>query len=465
MKPSDDKHASRPIGAPGALSIAVDDVETRRFVLEAASWTPRVIVGRAVAAVLVLGLATGLTRSPLMQAPPSLGWAVAAATGALAALAFLALGPREVAEVHVDGAARSVRVRTRGAHGRLDDAMVCELGDRRATLCLTGGLLASRPPYRALGCSLSWRHPNVPGWTRTPTFVVAGLDRRDELRAFADVLARCLGLRVAVERDTLDELRLAIGHVGKEPPTPPSRGSGYREGPVHARLDLTRAAGFEPPATWVPLPPTGSGELRESLQSHADGLDVALIPSGGLPGRVRGLAVATLALGAAGALGGYVRDGDVLRGLGHGVAAAAAIAAFLSVSASFGAFIEVLVGSAIAVFRGLHGVAGTPRDGRWSRAARRWRIRGHVLEVRGWLFERRYVHEDVETVVVVARERRHRARALGAWREVGVAVRGRFVRLARSREVEGADAGVTPTLDALAITVARALDVPIRSTS
>lgn len=113
-------------------------------------------------------------------------------------------------------------------------------------------LWEAREPVGSRGMERSVTASNL----RTPRFSVAGLDRREEVRAFGEHLARRLDLRIEHDEDTVHALSVTIGHAGRAPSPREARvaeSKGYRDRIESRTLDLSRPfdlprrASFEAP--------------------------------------------------------------------------------------------------------------------------------------------------------------------------------------------------------------------------
>ncbi len=169
--------------------------------------------------------------------------------------------------------------------------------------------------------------------------------------------------------------------------------------------------------------------------------------------------------GACAAVGGVFggAGGALLAGLAIGGAVPLVLfglmgAAYLCVSITATTFCASLS----TLERFLRGFAPVRPGSPFALRARRWSLRGRALLAQGDLRRRVVTSEDARAVVVWERSRTGDSpHQTLRWRELWL--RGNdWVRLARSVE-QPANPLATPTLDALAVEVARSLDVPIRS--
>jgi hypothetical protein len=445
------------------LRIVEDDAPSRRLVLQAPPLRTRDRLRRAVATTLAAASAASAALPlALLSSPYHLLWSTP--LGLVAAWWLMGIHAFETLEVGVDGRTRAIWVRRRERFWWIVRHVDVALDDPSVSLRVVSGLVPREGPHRPeIGLALSMGRLGETFDLLAPTFTVERVDRRDEALALIDLLTTRLGLRRRTESETLARQSTLIAHSGDEPASEALRFGGYRQGAVDPEARWDRSPSFEEPARGTPpLSPSGSTELRETVRREGDAWVVEA---------PRVSAVKWSALGAAGLLsaalvlvhlyGGFRLPLYVAIPLGLLAGAIGAVGG--------GAAIGVMVtlgGLAVLAFleRALGGFEGLPLT--TVDTPRRVRIAKDGLELEG-LFGRRAIRRNTAWVVLV----RPASRSTGGgrytparsyyWNELWLHDSRRWRRLARTRESSQMGTA-TPDLDALAVEVARALDVPLR---
>lgn len=445
------------------LRVVEDDPESRQLVLRAAPWTALDIARRLGLTALLLGCVAGSVVGVAHLSPGGIGLAVLLTY--LASI-FARLIVEEVAELVLDGASRSLRVRRRGRH----IWRTIEVGHRLeddALLRLRAGLVANHGFRRPeLGIDLhEGRRDGGPLRLLAPTFAVEGIDRRDEARALAETIARRLGLGLAVEQD--DALLYQARISSRDPP--PAELTGYRQLPRTAGLARDARPSFEPPRD---PPALDLAAAAADLQLHLvrdDRGELVAAPRS-IPWKrwsllsLKVLLVFTIG----GAAVAWLADADPLVGAILGLLAPV-------LGALCGLAILALAVLLLAAFKLLHdlvlGLLASERDSkpRWYNTLplARWRLGAGVLS--GPLGPLVWRRDDVLAVVVVDHWERPRSTSPPdeRLRRTSLCIRSRrgWVRLARTAVRQDDPTNrreVPPSVVALALEVARTLDVPLR---
>ncbi len=440
------------------LRIATDDTAQKRLVLRAPPWGLAEYARRIAATALSIAVIAAGASGAMALHTPILGLMVVPVVVAIVSWS-ISRPAWQTAEVVIDGNHRTIRITTRGRNSWLSGGELVSLGDEDRVLRICAGLVAAEWLRRPeIGIELwAGSYDQRPMRRLTPTFAIAGVTRRDEARAFVEAIARRMGLRVHVERDDLVELQLTVSHRGQEPPPVGRAGSAYRTAAVEAGIDLSRAPSFEQPSVTIAKLPASvdGGELRARVRREEAAIRVERLASRQawrVPPTVRWVAGIT----GVGALSGSILGGlagSPFTGAVIGAVVPLTFAAMVAIAAltvSLGALLLVLLMSGVE--RALRGFVRTHPGGLLALRARRWSLDGSTLVVEGLARRKRYARGDAHAVVLC--DRTH-------WREIWLSA-DEWVLLARS---EDSTAPSTPVLDALAVEVARTLDVPIRSAS
>lgn len=451
------------------LRVVEDDPENRRLVLRAPPWTALDIARRVVLTALLLGCFAGAVAG-VAYLPSGLGFGLAVILTYVAWI-FSRLVVEQVAEIVLDGASRSLRVRRRGRHiwrtsevgGRLDDD---------ALLRLRAGLVAGHGFRRLeLGFDLhEGRHDGGSQQRLAPTFSIEGIDRRDEARAFAEAVAHRLGLGLGVEQD--DALMYQVRISSRlSPPPAVERAAGYRQLPRAAKLARDALPSFEPPRDPPALAlAAAAAELQLHLVRAETGELVAAPASVPIRWKRWSLLFVTiqLALSIVGAAVAWSVEEDpvagALLGLGIPVLGALWVVVMLALAVLWIAAFQLL-------YDVLLGLLASERDTkpRWFNTLplARWRLGDGALY--GPLRRLVWRRGDVLAFVVVDhwRPRRRTSAPEDCFRYTALCVRTcrGWLRLASTREVGDNPLNrreVPTSVIALALELARTLDVPLR---
>jgi hypothetical protein len=380
--------------------------------------------------------------------------------GAVVALMILALPREEIAELHV-AADGTVHVRERGRFSWLRGERVL-----RAPLRFTAGLAPDRHvPEHGLALAAAEGEAIY--------FTVAGIDRRDEARKLAHLLATRLRCGIAVVQDDVFRFVADLG-ADLPPPITDARGGAYRAAPsVAASIDTTRRPSFEAPETMPPRFVLGaSSELRDTVSvfdpddgrfgaTMAKG-DPILTPENRRAARRWALIITTSTLGcgiAGAAIGSAV--GDALGGAGIGVTAGVVMPlGVLLAGTATGVAVAGMQGILWLAWNTARGPERIAPNAHLAAKPREWFLdaRAGALELHGRAFSRRWRAKNATVVAIVADES---GRELALYLKVG----WRWARLLRSRWLPSHDRPMierAPALASIATEIARALDVPIR---
>jgi len=178
---------------------------------------------------------------------------------------LLAIVPSELAELEIDGPGRLLRVRTRG--------VMCWFSRREehtleTVWTIEGGLVPERGGLaeHGLAITIGERSADPSASSANPRFsmTVAGIDRRDEVRQLAEVVAARLACGLDV---VADDLRLFCARLvaGDTPAVAP--GSDYRGAAQlsERNLALARAPGFEEPREPPPNPTATRSDVADTV--------------------------------------------------------------------------------------------------------------------------------------------------------------------------------------------------------
>jgi hypothetical protein len=395
----------------------IEVTPSERIVMRAPPWSGVERAWRELAAVSALGtlgvvVAIALGWTPIARH----GAAVAAAAASITAL--LSRRARcETAEIGVDAATRTLWVTRRGCFGWFPGRAVIAFAGDQPALRVVGGFV-----HTALWLEL-WASTRSSGRFRRlgPRFMVAGVDREDERRDLVAMVARCLGLRMMIERDHGGVYQVLLSSIGVEPPPPVRVARGYREPPVAIAPTFDRPPAFEAPADVPPLrETTASAELFETVRREGD----AWIVETPRPSRRARLL--------------WVSFGVVTHAL---VIVFAGVAQWRCVQAEADDWPSFLVLAGVAGYLTLL----------WKRGAVepvRWRLLRDRLELAGIDPLRR---GDAKLVAIEL----FQARGQAAWL-LSVHAHGECYKLAETRGPRGT------ALESLAVEIARALDAPLR---
>ncbi|MBA3549392.1 MAG: hypothetical protein H0T76_23200 [Nannocystis sp.] len=456
------------------LRLVEDDPERQRLLLRARPWALAELLRRVVVTALVLALLAVAVRLTWSGLPVVLLLALELCTLGAAWL-ILRLSSEETAELLVDGPAGLVRARLRGRHIwsgrtlqlrfegpdrllRLYAGMVAGHGFRRLELglCLEEGSFGVEP-LRGFG----------------PGFSIEGIDRRDEVEALAEALARRLGVGLTVEVDDAVAYQVRLSRRSSPPPALVQETRGYRDAPRLPGLPRDRAPGFEEPRSLPPALDTRdlALEFREQIVRTSDGRLAMETPGmmlaqawptiSRIAGAVLGVALVGVAvawrMGDTPWTGIFVSLAGVLFTI---IYVLTLVAVFTAICATASALCYVIVVTLARVV--------DPRP-RWFNTLplRRWRLAtgalaGHAL--RGF----RWQSGEVRAVVLVERERKETSRVrlkIYRWCELHLRTRLGWVRLAQTPEQQAPPTQrleLPPAIVALAVEVARELDAPVR---
>lgn len=260
-----------------ALQVVEHDPHTRRLVLRVGGMDRRE-VARHVGATLfaVLPLAAMLTVHGLADAASwHLAWVVP--VGVMLLASTVRRARPHLVELGFDGGSGRVWTVERGH-------LIWCLRKRAQTvsaglaLAFQGGLHTADSDHLGVVVELSSSELTGP-------FAIAGVHRRDTLRALASHAAALLGLTVVVESDSVQRLRLFCAARGQRN-DPAAQGAGTYRAAGPQTLRLEGAAGFERVAT--PPPPLSasggrgedaSAELRETIEVDDQGRVTFHVPS------------------------------------------------------------------------------------------------------------------------------------------------------------------------------------------
>lgn len=432
------------------IRVAFDNPPDGRLLLRAAPATGRRVAQRVVASLFALVATVVGIVGPIVGLHP-VSWFVSAPLGLLVAYALLQMPAPEVEEIGVDRVTRTLWWSVRGnlcwARARYAHPLPA------AGVCLR--LRAGSVPPGGL------RHPELglalhgPRGAISPNFVIAGIDRRAEARAFAELLARRLDLRVTCARDDVGALEVILGTDGDLPSPEVLVGGGFREPAVSPGLDTSRRRSFEAPST---LPPPLSSDTAITGKLTLDDGQIVLE---GPSWRARAATLTRSPWWAgfvcgSGLLGGFLgsRQGAAARGFALGLGAATALIGVMWLIPWV-----ILHGGfwALRLFARALGAENDddPGIGPWLEP-RRVLVDATAVAVRSHWREQRFARAaegaDDARVVLLVGGLRDPANARSLWLWSG----SRWVFLARSR-------GAHTALGGLAIAVARALDVSIRA--
>lgn len=487
--------ASDTIPDRSMLRIETDDETTGLLVLRAPPPTRALMASRV--------MATGVALCALAAAGALLGWSdalppfyrglMSAAVLWIALIAVTAPSV-EVTELGVDGARRRLWFVVRGEWcWRTRRAEVnFEAVNRR--LRVVGGLIPPGVDGPEMGLEL-WEALEPVGdrgiersvtasEPLTPRFAVAGLDRREEVRAFGEHLARRLDLRIEHDEDTLHALSVTIGHAGRAPS--PREASltglkGYRDRIESRPLDLSRpldpsrpasfeAPGVAPDELAVLLPrgstnPEGAPSPRaRELLPRVDLHPVLTVirPEQSLRSELlragKWLTLWYLVVAGVAWLGA---SAQVWQGLAWLPVVLLAFCASVALAVAL-CWAPISLGTLISARLSRAASSRPPEQPSWRRP-RQWRLDGRGLELQSWWGGRFTRVDRAELGPAALVLRRYRYRSVRWASELWIRKGSRWILLADTTQTSHVQS--TPTLDALGVHVARALDVPLRTAS
>ncbi len=468
------------------LRIETDEEATGSLVLRAPPASRALVASRV--------LATGVAVAGVLGACALLGWGdalppffrwVLTFASLWIALKALTAPSVEVTELGVDGTRRRLWFAVRGEWCWRSRRVEVNFDAVNRRLQVVGGLIPPGVGGPETGLELRERlepvSPRKEPSVRhadplTPRFSVAGLDRREEVRAFGEHLARRLGLRIEHVEDTVDELSVTVGRSGAEPSVrrASAAGSGgYRDRIASRSLDLSRTASFEAPgvapdelANVLPrgsTPPDGAGHAntRELLARVELQPLLSVTRPGRSPWSQLFSAGKWLAL--------WYLVVAWLAWLGVSAQQWQGLAALPLVLLVFCAVMALAAALCLAPFELAEGLSALLNHAASSRPParvpqyppRQWRLDARGLELQSWWGGRLSRVDRAELGAAALVRRRYSYRSIRWASELWIRRGSKWLLLANTPQTQ--HVSPTPTLDALAVHVARELDVPLRS--
>ena len=439
------------------LALAEDVPEAGRLVLRAGFPPIRLVIRRIAATSLSAALVALLVHA---DAP----WGVLLMSLLFVGL-LLAIPPPEIREIVVDGRARELVVRRRGLLCWLPLSTRISLTE---PIRFIGGLPAERDGIAEHGLAL------IAGGDRFD-FVVAGVDRRDEIRSLAETLAVRLGSGLDVQRDDLFLYRAELVPGGKPPEVDAQAGGAYRRAPVVERpgVAVEQQPTFEEPKSPPsPFDPKQPGEIEDRIEEFEPergryAVRAVISQSSGVVGRwfddvwskarvllVR-VGIASLVTSGIGGAISLLVGGELFMGFFMGFVITPIVVGAFVIGLSFAYLqVQLFVGAFYAGFYLLRGFEAR-RPGRFIDVVpRRWVLdaQAGTLEIRGRILRRTIRLARASRLELAAGA----AKTQTLWLRVGF----RWVRLVGTRSLTPDDP--LASISAFAIALGRSTNLPIR---